>query len=111
MCLLRAYGGYPTLVCHLGLKDMQRSRPRFPKTLYVTAPVAGRSLGPQVVAISKKNEIVITMSTENSRTYSTNEEAVSRYGGRESASNSGAEYGASDGQEWTRTKFAMAIYL
>ena len=24
MCLLRAYGGYPTLVLHLGLKDMQR---------------------------------------------------------------------------------------
>ena len=56
MCLLRAYGGYPTLVCHLGLKDMQRFRPRFPKTLYVTAPVAGRSLGPQVIAISKKNK-------------------------------------------------------
>ena len=57
MCLLRAYGGYPTLVCHLGLKDMQRFRPRLPKTLYVTAPVAGRSLGLQVVAISQnKNQ-------------------------------------------------------
>ena len=54
MCLLRAYEGYPTLVRHLALKDMQRFRPRLPKTLYVTAPVAGRSLGPQVVAISQK---------------------------------------------------------
>ena len=55
MCLLRAYGGYPTLVRHLGLKDMQRFRPRLPKTLYATAPVtvAGRSLGQQVVAISQ----------------------------------------------------------
>ena len=52
MCLLRAYGGYPTLVRHLGLKDMQR--PRLPKTLYMTAQVAGRSLGPQVVAFSQK---------------------------------------------------------
>ena len=56
MCLLRAYGGYPTLVRHLGLKDMQRFRPRLPKTLYATAPVAGRSLGQQVIAISKKRK-------------------------------------------------------
>ena len=70
MCLLRAYGGYPTLVCHLGLKDMQRSRPRFPKTLYVTAPVAGRSLGPQVIAIPpKKSKVVLTMSAKHLREY------------------------------------------
>ena len=53
MCLLRAYGGYPTLLLHLGLKDMQRLGPGDRKTLYVTAPVASRSLGPQVVAISQ----------------------------------------------------------
>ena len=82
-------------MCHLGLKDMQRSRPRFPKTLYVTAPVAGRSLGPQVVAISKKKNVVITMSAENSRTYSTDDDAESNYGVMESVPNSEAEDGTS----------------
>ena len=97
MCLLCAYGGYPTLVRHLGLKDMQRFRPRLPKTLYATAPVAGRSLGPQVVAISKKIKIGSTMSAENSRTYSTDDDAESNYEAMESVSNSGAEDGASNG--------------
>ena len=70
MCLLRAYGGYPTLVRHLGLKDMQRFRPRSPKTLYVPAPVAGLSLGPQVVAISqKKSKVELTMSAKHLREY------------------------------------------
>ncbi len=54
---LRAYGGYPTLVCHLGLKNMQRLGPDGRKTFYVTAPVASQSSGPQVVAISKKEII------------------------------------------------------
>ena len=82
---------------HLGLKDMQRFRPRLLKTPYVTAPVAGRSLGQQVVAISKK-EITIssTMPTENSRTYSIDDDAESNCGAMESVSNSGAKDGASD---------------
>ncbi len=33
MCPLRAYGGYPTLVRHLGLKDMQRFGPDDRKTI------------------------------------------------------------------------------
>ena len=37
------------------------------------------------------------MSAENSRTYSTDDDAVSSYGGMESVPNSGAEDGASDG--------------
>ena len=54
MCPLRAYGGHPTLVCLLGQEDMQRFRPDVLITFYVTASVAGRALGPQVVAIFQK---------------------------------------------------------
>ena len=47
----------------------------------------------------QKKEIVpgSTMSAENSRTYSTDDDAESNYGEMESVSNSGAEDGASDG--------------
>ncbi len=42
------------------------------KTFYVTAPVAGRSLGQQVVAITKtKSKVVLTMSAEHSREFVT----------------------------------------
>ncbi len=99
MCPLRAYGGYPTLVCHLGLEDMQRLGPDGRKTLYMTAPVASRSLGPQVVAITpkKKIKIISTMSAENSKDYGDESTSDSSYGRMESEQNSGGEDGAPDG--------------
>ena len=45
----------------------------------------------------KKKEFVITMSAENSRTYSTDDDGESNYGAMESVPNSEAEDGASDG--------------
>ena len=98
MCPLRAYGGHPTRVCYLGFNDMQRLGPDDRKTLYLTAPVAGRSLGPQVVAITqKKIKIISTMSAENSKDYGDEYSSDSSYGRMESVHNSGAEDGAPDG--------------
>ena len=68
----------------------------------MTAPVASRSLGPQVVAISKKDIVPgSTMSAENSRDYNDDYPSDSSYGAMEtpleSVNSSGAEDGAPDG--------------
>jgi len=90
MCPLRAYGGHPTLVCHLRLKDMQRFRPDVLITFYVTASVAGRALGPQVS---------FSMAEDHSRTYSDYEDDDGAYGRMESVPNSGAEDDAPDAEK------------
>ena len=50
------------------------------------------------------------MSAENSRTYSSDDDAESNYGAMESVPNSGAEDGASDGAGMDSGKIAMANY-
>ena len=60
------------LVRHHRLKDMHRLGQDARKTFDLTAPISftGRSLGPQVVAISpKKSKVVPTMSAKHSREY------------------------------------------
>ena len=99
MCPLRAYGGYPTLVCHLGLKDMQRLGPDCRKTLYMTAPQsrAGHPARKLLQSPKKKIKIISTMSAKNSKDYGDESTSDSSYGGMESEQNSGAEDGAPEG--------------
>ena len=59
---LLAYGGPLTHVYHPGLGDMHSFAVGFPKTLYATAPVAGRSLGPQVLQSARYiSQLPVTM--------------------------------------------------
>ena len=60
-------------------------------------PTRGPVTQPASCCNLKKKDFIITMSAENSRTYSTDDDAESNYGAMDSVSNSGAEDGASDG--------------
>ncbi len=112
MCPQRAYGGYPTLVCHLGLKDMQRFRPNVLKTFYLTVPVAGRSPSPQVVAISQKRYCTwFQWPDENSMTYSDYEDDGDDYGRMELVSNSGGNDGALEAARMDTERSRQGNYL
>ncbi len=83
-------------MCHLRLKVMQRLGPDGRKTLYMTAPVAGRSPG---CNLEKRNHHRATMADEHSREYEDDYSSDSGEGGMESMHNSGPEDGAPDGAE------------
>jgi hypothetical protein len=112
MCPLRAYGGYPTLVCHLRLKDMQRLGPDGRKTLYMTALVASRSLGPQVVAITKNKSKSFPPSPPRiQRIMATNQRLIQAMVEWRASTIQGQKMAHRMEQLWTRKEVAMANHL
>jgi hypothetical protein len=98
ICPLCAYGGYPTLVSYLGLKDTQSLGPDGSKTLQYDCPSCEQFAWPASCCnLEKRNHHRSTMSAKRSRDYDDDDSPDSSFGQMESEHNSGAEYDAPNG--------------